>query len=127
MSASAGFHECSGTDVGDPYFLFRARRIGRGVGNILIGIRRAASYVGNPTSVRREFRLGDFLPVVFVVAGQLPAFERGRFGYPDVALAFGVEYPSDLVAVLRSDQVGRKRRAQDLLEGETVAPRQRRT
>src|SRR6185369_2651111 len=126
MSSNAGFHECSRTDVGNPYFLFSAGGIGRRIGNVLITIRRAASYVGNPISIRRKTRLGYFLPVVFVVAGQLPAFEGGRFGYPDIALAFGVEYPGDLVAVLRGDQVGRKRGAQDLLESEAVAPGERR-
>src|SRR2546425_8415145 len=89
-----------GAHIDDPNFLLRAGGIGCWVRIFSCRILPLAAHVCDSISTWREDHIAQFLPVIAVVMRQLPTRPRRRFRNPNVALSFGIECPSDLVATL---------------------------
>src|SRR5581483_9938310 len=72
-------------------------------------------------AVRSPGKIGDVLSVVRIEIGDAASFPVRRFGDPDIAPAALVQKPGDAVSGRRCNQIGRERRAHDLVDREGAA------
>ena len=119
-AALACFRGASRAHIDDPDFLSGASGIARWIGHFACLVFVAAAHVSDCVSIGREGQVRQLLPVVSVVMRQLPRRKRRRFRDPDVASAFSVEGPGDLVAAFGNSKLRRKRRTHHLFEGEAL-------
>ena len=106
-----------------PFLVGREER----VRDLALAIRCASSDEKQPVGIGHEDERSEFLAVVASIVGQLPAFPRGAFGDPDVALTFSIFEPRDAIGGLRGHQARRKRIGHYVADGERSLRCRRRT
>src|SRR6266516_1645631 len=118
--AFANARRASGADVCNPNFLLRTGWVARRIRNFVGLVFVSSTHEGNRVPGGRENKVRQLLPLVTVVTRQLPRGKAGSLRDPDVAFAFGVKGPGDLVAAFGDGKLRRKWRAHDLFEGERL-------
>ena len=104
-AAIAHFGCASRARINGPNLLSGAGGIAGGIGHVACLVFVAAAHVSDRVSIWRERQISQLLTVVFLVMRQLPSREGGRFRDPDIAFAFGVKGPGDLVAASGNSKI----------------------
>src|SRR5438132_10473156 len=115
----------SSAHINKPDFLLNSGRIARRVWIFSCLILALAPHVSDGAAAGREDEIRQLLSIVIVVPRQLPRDKRWRFASPDVAFAFSIKHPGDLVTLPRHCKLRGKGRAHHLFEGECLCARRR--
>ena len=107
-----------GAALDDPERLLHAGGVAGGVGEFAGAVGAVAADEGDLRAVAAQGQPVDRRPVVAGEVGEAAAGEVRRLGRPDIAGAGLVEHPRGPLAAARSGEAGRKRRREDLFEGE---------
>jgi hypothetical protein len=87
-----------------------------GVGHAAFFVDFGATRVDQSSTICSDGKGGDCLAIIFAVVRELAGIELGGVGYPDIANSLGREDPGDASAAGCGYKIGRKGRAQHLLE-----------
>src|SRR5258705_276469 len=79
-----------------------------------------AAHINQSLSIRRKTQRRKLLSIIFEIRSQPPRLELRPFRHPNVSLPLFIQRPRNAIVCLRRDQIRRKRRAQRLLQRESL-------